>query len=110
MIAHDSRGTPEDARVLSAPIAQRLRDAIGERWRAAGGPASERAEADLAAALAVAAAEARDRSLHPEALILAIKALEGEVAGSTARLAPGERRVLRAWLVSACIRAYFNAP
>lgn len=117
MIAHDPRGTPEDARVLSAPTADRLRAAIAARWRAGEGPEAERADRRLATVLADAAAEARERALHAEELVLAIKALEGEVAGELAgKLAgaaadptPGQRRALRAWLVTVCIRAYFDA-
>lgn len=114
MIAHDSRGMPEDARVLSAPLTSRLREAIAARWRAREGAEVDLATRTLAAALAAAAAEARDRSLHPEELVLAIKAVEGavaaEVAASRAELTPGDRRGLRAWLVTVCIRAYFDAP
>ena len=110
MIALDSGGTPEHARVLSAALAQRLREAIGDRWRASGPDETDRASATLAATLSDAAAEARDRSLHPEELILAIKSLEREVAFSRADIGPSKRQALRAWLVTACIRAYFNAP
>ncbi|MFN2565414.1 MAG: hypothetical protein ABR499_10440 [Gemmatimonadaceae bacterium] len=110
MIAHDSRGTPEDARLLSGAIAQRLRDAIRARWRARDSAETERAVACLATALADAAAEARERALHPEELILAIKALEADVSAERADFTPGQRRALRAWLVTACIRAYFDVP
>lgn len=51
MIAHDSRGTPEDARALSAALAQRLREAIADRCTAADGDETDRAVATLAAAL-----------------------------------------------------------
>ena len=109
MIAHDSRGFPDDARVLSAPLARRLRDAIAERWRARQVPEVERTAAALAAALGDAAAEAHARRLQPEELILAIKALESEVASVRLDLTPGDRGALRAWLVTVCIRAYFGA-
>jgi hypothetical protein len=110
MIAQDSRGTPEHARVLSAALAQRLRDAIGERWRASDGQELDRAMAALAAALTDAATEARERALHPEELILAIKALERDVPSAGGDVGQTERQTLRAWLVTACIRAYFSAP
>jgi hypothetical protein len=118
MIAHDPRGTPENARVLSASLADRLRAVIAARWRAGEGPESDLAKRRLASVLADAAAEARERSLRAEELVLAIKALEGEVAaeiaanlsGSRADPTPGQRRALRAWLVTVCIRAYFDAP
>jgi hypothetical protein len=106
MIAHDSRGTPEDARALSAALVRRLREAIDARWAAKGGDA-DLAVAALAAALQDAAVEARERALHPEELILAIKALEREVAATRGDLGHADRRALRAWLVTACVRAYF---
>jgi hypothetical protein len=110
MIALDSGGTPEHTHVLSAALTQRLREAIADRWTAAEGDETDRAVATLGAALTDAAAEARERALHPEELILAIKALEREVAGAHGKIGPSERQVLRAWLVTACIRAYFSAP
>jgi hypothetical protein len=110
MIAHDSRGTPEDARALSAPLARRLREAIEERWRATGDADVERAGGALSKALADAAAEARERGLHPEQLILALKALESDVAATRGNPGSADRRTLRSWLVTACIRAYFSAP
>jgi hypothetical protein len=118
MIAHDSRGMLEDARGLSAPTAKRLREAIAARWRADEGPEADLVTRRLGEALVDAAAEARRRSLRPEELVLAIKALEGEVAGAAAGTfagsraipTPGERQALRAWLVTVCIRAYFDAP
>jgi hypothetical protein len=54
MIAQDSRGTPERARVVSAALAERLRLAIGERWKARSGEESDRAQEALAAALVTA--------------------------------------------------------
>jgi hypothetical protein len=110
MIARDSRGSSEDARVLSDALAQRLREAIGDRWRARQAADVERTSAALAAVLREAAAEAHARALHPEDLVLAIKALEGQVAGRPTELTPGDRSALRAWLVTVCIRAYFSAP
>jgi hypothetical protein len=118
MIAHDPRGMPEDARVLSASTADRLRAAIAARWCASDGGEADLADRELAAVLVGAAAEARERSLHAEELVLAIKALEGEVAAEivgqlarpSAEPTPGQRRALRAWLVTVCIRAYFDAP
>jgi hypothetical protein len=109
MIAHDSRETPEDARALSAGLAQRLRVAIEERWRATSSADVERAVATLGVALEDAAAEARQRGLHPEELIVAMKALERDVAATRGNPGSADRRTLRSWLVTACIRAYFGA-
>lgn len=110
MIARDSRGTPDNTPRLSAEVAGRLRCAIEARWQAVNGADSERATGALSAALDAAAVEARARSLHPEAMVLSIKALEGEVAVRCGILDHAERRALRAALVTACIRAYFRAP
>jgi hypothetical protein len=109
MIAHDSRGTPEDARALSAAVALRLHEAIDERWRARSDADVDRAVAALGAALEDAAAEARERGLHPEELILAMKAIERDVAATRGNPGSADRRTLRSWLVTACIRAYFGA-
>ena len=65
MIALDSHGTPEHARVLSAALAQRLREARGDRWKASDGTEVDRAMAALTAALTDAATEARERALAP---------------------------------------------
>lgn len=107
MIAHDSRGTPEHARALPEAVTRRVREAIEARWSAAAADL-ERTDAALAAALDEAAAEARERSLHPEDLILAIKALEDQVATRRGMTAYADRRTLRARLVTACIQAYFR--
>jgi hypothetical protein len=110
MIAYDSRGVPEDARELSAATRDHLRLAIDERWRAEPGRETEQAAETLAAALAAAASEARQRALHAETLVVAIKAIEADVAAERGRLGHADRRALRAWLVTACIRAYFSQP
>jgi hypothetical protein len=109
MIAHDSRGTPENTRALSAATTQALRAAIEGRWRAVAAGDVEQATEALQGALVQAAAEARERSLHPEDLVLAIKALEADVASRRGTAGHHERQALRARLVTACIRAYFGA-
>lgn len=108
MIAHDSRGTPENARTLSETVARRVREAIEVRWSAKTDADVDRTIDALAAALDEAAAEAHERSLHPEELILAIKALEEQVATARGMTAYADRRALRAELVTACIHAYFR--
>ncbi len=86
----------------------RLRLAMDARWRAAAGADTERATDELGAALEEAAQEARSRALHAEALILVIKSIESDVAADHGRLGHADRGALRAWLVTACIRAYFR--
>jgi hypothetical protein len=90
-----------DSRSLSEPTLEHLRRAIQES-RQSPGPG----EASLQAALAVVAAEARQRSLRPEELIVALKQVMDEYPGS--RSASGEERRLREWVVTTCIRAYYE--
>ena len=108
MIAHDSRGIPENARTLSEPVSRRVREAIEARWSATTEADIGRTTDALAGALDEAAVEARERSLHPEELILAIKALEDQVAAAHGRTVYADRRQLRDRLVTACIQAYFR--
>jgi hypothetical protein len=63
-------------------------------------------DTDLRAALEVVALEARERSLRPEELIVTLKQLIDELPG--ARTSSGEERRLREWIVTTCIRAYFE--
>jgi hypothetical protein len=107
MIAHDSRGTPENARSLSEAVTRRVREAIHTR-ASSSTTDIDGADVALAAALEEAAAEAHARALHPEELLLAIKALEEQVALARGTVAYAERRALRARLVTACIHAYFR--
>lgn len=91
-----------DSRSLSGPTLEQLRQAIQER-RQSPGPG----EATLRAALQVVAAEARQRSLRPEELIVALKQVMDESPGS--RSGSGEERRLREWVVTTCIRVYYEA-
>ena len=108
MIAHDSRGVPENARTLSEAVTRRVREAIEARWLAKSDADIDRTTNALAGALDEAAAEAHERSLHPEELVLAIKALEDQAAVAGGIRAYADRRTLRARLVTACIHAYFR--
>ncbi|HZO19678.1 MAG TPA: hypothetical protein VFB46_11890 [Gemmatimonadaceae bacterium] len=60
----------------------------------------------LHAALKSVAAEARERSLRPEELIVTLKQIVEEVPG--ARVSSIEERRLREWIVTTCISAYFE--
>lgn len=64
-------------------------------------------EAKLGHAVAAVVAEARERAMRPEALILAFKNLYDALPEPTSAVARAERMQLRERLVSACIRAYF---
>jgi hypothetical protein len=90
-----------DSRPLSGPTLEQLRRAIQEH-RQSPGPG----EPTLQAALQAVAAEARLRSLRPEELIVALKQVLDESPGS--RSASGEERRLREWVVTTCIRAYYE--
>jgi hypothetical protein len=61
----------------------------------------------LAAALAAAAQDARTRGLRPEELLIALKAIEHEVALSLEVDDTQDRDRFRIWLVGACMRAFF---
>jgi hypothetical protein len=92
-----------ESRPLSEATLEQLRRAIHERRQS---PAI--GESALQKALQVAATEARERLLRPEELIVTLKQVVDEAPGG--RLASGEDRRLREWMVTTCIRAYFEGP
>lgn len=91
-----------DPRPLSAHTVELLRQAIQDRRQtpAVGDEALRRA-------LEAVAGEARQRALRPEELIVTLKQVIDDTPG--ARLSSGDDRRLREWIVSTCIRAYFDA-
>lgn len=91
-----------DPRPLSAHTVEQLRQAIRDRRQtpAVGDDALRRA-------LEAVAAEARQRALRPEELIVTLKQVVDDAPGP--RLSTGDDRRLREWIVSTCIRAYFDA-
>ncbi len=110
MMAFDSRSTPEP-RTISEPARALLADAVLRVWsdpaalQAASGAAGVPA---LSAALDRVVADARDRALRAEEVIVAFKEL---LAGLPALNAP-ERRLeathFRERLITECIRAYYT--
>jgi hypothetical protein len=90
-----------EPRPLSEATLEQLRRAIQDRRRS-----SAADDAPLQAALHLVATEARDRSLRPEELLVTLKQVLDEAPGS--RAASGEDRRLREWIVTTCIRAYFD--
>jgi Rad3-related DNA helicase len=90
-----------ESRPLSEATLELLRRAIQERRQSPAG-----GDTALQAALQVVASEARERSLRPEELIVALKQLIDEAPGI--RSLAGEDRRLREWIVTTCIRAYFE--
>jgi hypothetical protein len=90
-----------ESRSLSEPTLEQLRRALQQRRQS---PAA--GDSALQAAVQVVVAEARERSLRPEELIVALKQVLDEPPGS--RSGAGEDRRLREWIVTTCIRAYFD--
>jgi hypothetical protein len=90
-----------ESRPLSEATLEQLRRAIQSRRQtpAAGDDA-------LQVALRVVAAEARERSLRPEELIVTLKHVMDEAR--TAKSGTPEERQLREWVVTTCIQAYYE--
>ena len=107
MVPQDSRQPPPTL-ALSPETTEALRAAIAEHWRAIAG-AQER----LGDTLSSAVSEARDKGLHPEEVIVALKRIEDGVLARPEGLRtddPDVRRRFREWLVTSCLRAYFGEP
>jgi hypothetical protein len=90
-----------ESRPLSEPTLEQLRRAIQERRQS---PAA--GDTALHTALQTVAAEARERSLRPEELIVVLKQVVDEAPGS--RSSSSEERRLREWIVTTCIKAYYE--
>ncbi len=104
MVAHDPTRPPDPSRLLSAETIARLRDAIAEQWR------SSRAESEeTQAAILELAREARGRRVFPESLIVLLKGIEADVVRGVPERSPVARRQLTEWLVTTCLRAYFQS-
>ena len=102
MVAYNPRTPDDHRRLLSADVAEQMRAALTARW---GQPDSDE---PLVAAVADAARDARERQLRPEELLLALKAIEDQVANSVRHVDTDQRDHLRRWMVAACLRAYFS--
>jgi len=103
MVAYNPRSPRDEARLLSPEAAAQLRTAIAQHWARPQDP-----DQPLTDALAAAALEARRRSLRPEELLLALKAIEEDVAIASRVVDSDERDRFRFWLVGACMRAFFS--
>jgi hypothetical protein len=102
MMAHDSRFSPEP-RPLSDQTLELLKAAVLGHLERTSDP--ERALEDAVAAVVD---EARERSMRPEELIIAFKALYAVLPDPTTTTARAEQVRLRERLVTACIRAYYE--
>ena len=90
-----------ESRPLSEPTLEQLRKAIRDRRQS---PAT--GDEAVRVALRAVAAEARDRSLRPEELIVALKQVLDEPRNP--KPSSTEDRQLREWVVTTCIEAYFE--
>jgi hypothetical protein len=101
MMAHDSRFSPEP-RPLSDDTLAVLRTAVLGHLEQNPDP-----ERGLEQAVAAVVDEARERSMRPEELIIAFKALYAALPDPATTAARAEQLRLREQLVTACIRAYY---
>ena len=102
MVAYNPRSPRDDSRTLSPDVAAQLHAALCCRWT---NPTSF--DGVLTTALAAAAEEAHARGLRPEELLVALKAIEQDVALSQDVIDTQDRDRFRIWLVGACMRAFF---
>jgi hypothetical protein len=102
MMAHDSRFSPEP-RPLSDETFEVLRTAVLGHFERKSDP-----EPGLEHAVAAVVEEARERSMRPEELIIAFKALYATLPDPPTTAARAELLRLREQLITACIRAYFG--
>jgi hypothetical protein len=102
MMAHDSRFSPEP-RPLSDETFEVLRTAVLAHLGRKADP-----EGGLEHAVTAVVDEARDRSMRPEELIIAFKALYAILPDPQTTAARAEQLRLREQLITACIRAYFG--
>ena len=105
MVAYDSRRSPDPDNMLRPETVAALRAALEEQRAAGAEPV-----ASLSNAIRVASREARERHLQPEALLIQFKSLADDVglplvSPSSDR---GRRREVREWMVTACLRAYWD--
>ena len=102
MMAPDSRYSPEP-RALSEQTLAALRRAVSSHQ-------GRRADSDESVRLAVDAvvAEARQRNMRAEELILAFKAVYNALPEPIAAAARAEQLRLREQLITACIKAYYG--
>ena len=103
MVAYNPRFPFDEGISLSPDVAAQLRASLERRWRH-----REKYDVELTAALAAAADEARTRGFQPEKLLLALKAIEEEVAFALDVADTQDRDRFRIWLVGACMRAFFG--
>ena len=102
MMAPDSPQQPHP-RELSPQTTAALRAAVLRHLERSGD-----VDASLGQAVAAVVAEARERKMRPEELILAFKNLYDALPEPSSAVARAEQMQLRERLVTACIRAYYQ--
>jgi hypothetical protein len=102
MNAPDSLPPPEP-RTLSASTLARLRAVLTLHASDPRGP-----DGELRDALRAAADEARERTLRPEELIIALKTLLEDISNDRPQWNATEHLRFREWLVTTAIRAYYG--
>jgi hypothetical protein len=103
MMAPDSPNQSHP-RVLSAPTTAALREAVTRHLER-----SSDGDESLSRAVAMVVAEARERKMRPEELILAFKNLYDAFPEPKSAVARAEQAHLRERLVTACIRVYYES-
>lgn len=103
MVAYDSRRVPDPESMLRPETITALRSALQEQRRAGIEPVTS-----LSESIRNAAKEARDRNLPPEALLIQLKGLADEVGLPAVSHDRPRRREVREWMVTACLRAYWD--
>ena len=103
MNASDSRSDRPNGSALSPGSATLLRRAVTSRLHD-----RSDSERELRDALHVVAAEARERGLRPEELVVALKSLFDATSSEVSPHGADESRRLREWIVATCIRAYYT--
>ena len=94
---------PPHPRDLSAQTTAALREAVLHHLQH-----TSDGDASLGRAVAAVVAEARERQMRPEELILAFKGLYDALPEPSSAVARAEQMQLRERLVTACIRAYYQ--
>ena len=94
---------PPVSRPLSDALVVRLRAALEDRLDHPAGT-----DSGLRDTIVTAAAEARQRALRPEELIVALKGILEEVTAHRSGLKAADEVKLREWLVTTSIRAYYG--
>jgi len=103
MVAYNPRSPRDDNRSLSPDVAARLRSALAAHWSSK----AQDDDAELTSALTSAAKDAHALGMRPEELLLALKAIEEEVAKTLRVIDTQDRDRFRIWLVGACMLAFF---